>query len=122
WRVIFEAHLARLLDEELALGLVAVGPDLDEVSDQRLERRQIIADLGGLRLLLVVEGRKQTERQIAMRIGNERGGRRLHGACRGRPPRAGRRTVAALRCGLRNWNALRRDRLGDRRRRDDANR
>src|SRR5205814_86553 len=41
WIIIFETHLAGLLDVEIALGLAAVGSDLDEISDQRLQRRQI---------------------------------------------------------------------------------
>ena len=75
-RVIFETHLAGLLDVEIALGLAAVGPDLDEISDQRLQRRQIGAHLGGLRLLIGIEGRENIGGNIAARIGNHRIGRR----------------------------------------------
>ena len=71
-RVIFETHLAGLLDIEVALGLGAVRPDLDEISDQRVQRRQIGADLGGLRLLVGVEGRENIGGHVAARIGNDR--------------------------------------------------
>ena len=80
--IIFETHLARLLDVEVALGLAAVGPDLDEIPDQRLQRRQIGAHLGGLRLLVGVEGRENIGGDIAARIRDHRIRRHL-----GRPRR-----------------------------------
>ena len=81
--VIFETHLAGLLDVEIALGLAAVGADLHEISDQRLQRRQIGAHLGGLCLLIGVEARKNIGRHIPARIGNHRIRRR----CRSRAGR-----------------------------------
>ena len=110
--VIFETHLAGLLDVEIALGLAAVGPDLDEISDQRLQRRQIGADLGGLRLLIGVEGRENIGGDIAARIGNHRIRRLRRVAPVVAGPRCGSDALIcvpsrAFRRGLRNRNALR---------------
>ncbi len=51
-----EAHLAGLLDVELALGPPAVGADLHEIPDHGLHARQVSADLVEQRALLGVEG------------------------------------------------------------------
>ena len=55
-RIVFEPHLAGLLDVEGALGLAAVGPDLDEIADHGLHARQIKADAVEGGALLGVEG------------------------------------------------------------------
>src|SRR6266478_3451990 len=67
-RVVLEAHLAGLLDVEVALGLGAVGPDLHEIADQRLQRRKIGTHLRSLRLLIGVERCENIGRNIAARI------------------------------------------------------
>ena len=113
-RIVLETHLARLLDVEIALGLAAVGADLDEISDQRLQRGQIGTHLGSLRLLVGVEGCKNIGRDIAVRIGNHRVRRRLGGAGGRSAPCPARSSARCRRgpsgAGFRNRHGLRESR------------
>jgi len=60
-------------DVEIALGLAAVGSDLDEISDQRLQRGQIGNSLWPLApFWLASKGRKNIDGEIAARIGDHR--------------------------------------------------
>ena len=97
-RIVFEPHLAGLLDVEGAFGLAAVGPDLDEIADHGLHARQIKADAVEGRALLGVEGGGRLRRRAALVHEREReeararrrgiAGRRRAGIGRGRRRRA----------------------------------
>ena len=69
-RIVFEADLAGLLQVELTFGAGAVGPDLHEVTDQGLDRRQIKADAIDQRALVGVEAARlrARARKIAPRL------------------------------------------------------
>ena len=62
--------------------LVPSGPTCTKLPDQRLQRRQIGAHLGGLGLLVGVETGENTGWDIAARIGNHRIRRRRRGSAR----------------------------------------